>query len=380
MKTLFLIGNQPDNLGDVILNNNLIEVYRKRGEVIVDDHYLDDAYTQQIDFSDGKVSLMSKCSLPNPRKLGGLLSMIFTLKRPYDAISRYPGHYEPGRSPKHLLHGLLTAVIYTLFRLRGYRIILVGITMSTKNLRGPRLLLERWQAAMHSLYSVRDLTVRDELKALGIGCVQHVPDVFLLATPPESPVSQNDLEARDYKRIIICLRPDVHESSDEAKVRETTKQRVRELLDALPSEEYEVVFSFQVARDHDYNAELYESCKDRPNTRFLPECQTVESARDLYVNATLVLSNRLHCLLYGVSHGVPVLAFTDWTGHKKIIGAWKDFELDDYHYDIFTPVQQGVKKIQDIAENQWEHRSRLYQKACKIRQMVCERIDTVFNA
>ena len=115
MKVYFSIGNQPDNLGDVILNRSLIEAFEQRGEVFVDDFYLSDEYLE--DFGVSRDHLISeRKDLPNPRTNGGKLSWIFG-SQVFQCFSRYPGHYFPRKGFKWLIHDFKMAVFYTLLKM-----------------------------------------------------------------------------------------------------------------------------------------------------------------------------------------------------------------------------------------------------------------------
>lgn len=371
MKVYFSIGNQPDNLGDVILNRSLIETFEKKGEVFVDDCYLNNEYLE--DFGVSRDHLMSeRKDLPNPRTNGGKLSWIFG-SQVFQCFSRYPGHYFPRKGFKWLIHDLKMAVFYTLLKMRGIKVILVGVTIDTTLLKGLKGFLWRWQASQHELFSVRDKTIYEDLKERGFSTVKHVPDLFLLSTRDEEPVVEEDLEGRT-KRVVICLRPDIPEVAVPGATSDLTRTRIAEILDRLDPE-VEVVFSFQVDRDGEYVKSLYEAHKERPNTRFEPECQTVESAFELYRETSVILSNRLHCLLYGLTVGAAPVALTDWEQHTKIRYAWKDFEISDYCFDLNGSVDEGMKTVNSILSDEWVHRQRLRKRALEIKQSVVDALD-----
>jgi hypothetical protein len=93
MKVYFSIGNQPDNLGDVILNRSLIETFEKRGDVFVDDFYLDDGYLDGFGVSRDRL-MSERKDLPDPRTNTGKLRWVFGAQT-FQCFSRYPGHYFP---------------------------------------------------------------------------------------------------------------------------------------------------------------------------------------------------------------------------------------------------------------------------------------------
>ena len=375
MKVYFSIGNQPDNLGDVILNRSLIETFEKRGEVFVDDFYLNDEYLE--DFGVSRDHLISeRKDLPNPRTNSGKLSWIFG-SQVFQCFSRYPGHYFPRKGFKWLIHDLKMAVFYTLLKMRGIKVILVGVTIDTTLLKGFKGFLWRWQASQHELFSVRDKTIYEDLRERGFSTVKHVPDLFLLSTCDEEPVLESDLEGRT-KRVVICLRPDIPEVVDLNATSDLTRMRVAEILDSLDPK-VEVVFSFQVDRDGEYVKSLYEAHKDRPNTRFEPVCQTVESAFKLYRETSVILSNRLHCLLYGLTVGAAPVALTDWEQHTKIRYAWKDFEISDYCFDLKGSVDDGMKTVNSILSDELHHRQRLRKRALEIKQSVLDALDAALS-
>lgn len=61
-----------------------------------------------------------------------------------------------------------------------------------------------------------------------------------------------------------------------------------------------------------------------------------------YRRADLVVSNRLHVLLFSLSQGTPVLAVTDGAADTKIAGILGDIGLQDAVVDLGRPRMPGT--------------------------------------
>ncbi len=373
MRIYFNIGNQPDNLGDVILNRNLVAIYAKRGEVIFDDHYVNDHYIREMG-GDPANAISRRPDLPNLRTVGGRFRMLLSSKQYYQVFSRPPGHMFRRKRLRTYYH----AVIYTLFllalRARGIRIVLVGVTMSTDHLTGPLLWLERLQAKLHQLHSVRDSSIHQRLLELGIKQNKLVPDLFLLATPDAPPAPKEEVETRSHPRIVLNLRHDIPEADDVEAYKALVKRRALELVKKLPPQA-EIVLAYQVDRDKHFMGEIYKAIAEDPRVSLRSECETVDSARELYADATAVLSNRLHCLLYAVTLGTPAIPFSDFAIHQKVRGAFKDFELAHWFYDINTDISDALEKLRQIESDEWLKRTEVFEVARGLKHKVSAAIE-----
>ena len=71
MHTILLImSNQPDNLGDIIQNRNIIQNFKKYGKIFVDDYYIMEKHLYALDITQEHL-LSNNRHLPNFRNLSG---------------------------------------------------------------------------------------------------------------------------------------------------------------------------------------------------------------------------------------------------------------------------------------------------------------------
>jgi len=368
LRIYFNIGNQPDNLGDLILNRNAVSIYAKNGEVIFDDHHVDEHYIREMG-GDPNNAISRRPDLPNLRTTKGRLKMLLSPKQYYQVFARPPGHMFRRKSLRGYWHSISFTLFLLALRLRGTRVMLMGVTISTDQLSGPLLWLERLQARLHHLHSVRDSSVHRRLIELGVSQNKLVPDLFLLATPDAPPVSQRHVEVRDHLRIVLSLRSEIPEAKDKAKYREMVKRRVLELVQSLPNDA-EVILSFQVEVDEGFMAEIFKELSGDSRVSLREACETVESARELYSSATAVISNRLHCLLYAVTLGTPAIPFSDQKDHQKLRGAFEDFGLIDWFYDIHQEPGLVVARLHEIVNDEWATRSEIFEVASELKRKV----------
>ncbi|MEM5861152.1 MAG: polysaccharide pyruvyl transferase family protein [Candidatus Aenigmatarchaeota archaeon] len=342
-RILYLLGNQPDNLGDFIQNLNIIRTFQHLGEVIVDDHYLNNKQIKELGLSDRNL-LSRNASLSNLRKFSGLVKIALSRSRPYHIILRVPTAREFKYDIKTVIRELKLLLVLALLHFKKIKIYQFGMTCDSSKLRGILLQIVRIQSKLHDIYAVRDINLYHKLKALRFDNIYYCPDIFYWDWNVCSGRTPNitQMEYRN-RTILFSLRRRLPDHPNPLEFERKLREKVKAIIDSL-SEDIRIVFSYQVPEDYEWNRFLFENYKGRYNCEFVNYCLTKEMADDLYSNCDLIISNRQHCLLYGAKLGTPIMALTDPKVHWKLRGALEDLNVIEFLADINDDNASVIKK------------------------------------
>jgi len=346
-KILYIISNLPDNLGDFIQIRNIIRVLRQLRNLIIDDHYLNEEHCRSLGLSQTQL-LSNNRHFPDLRKLTGVLKLVFGRNRQYDAVARGPAAREYRYDTVSIIHQLGSLLIYTLLHLKGIKIYQFGMTSDPSKLRGILLRIERAQSRMHSIYSVRDINVYEQLKALHFTNLFYCPDIFYWDTPKTSHYDGIERQG-GIPTVLISLRRNIPNHPDESGYECKLMGKVSAIIDSL-HKDTRIIFSYQVLADYEINLLLFEKHKARGNCDFIESCLHEHSAESIYSKCDLIISNRQHCLLYGAKLGIPIMALTDVNLHWKLRGAIHDLGISDYLADINDDDAHVINKCKEILQ------------------------------
>lgn len=342
-RILIIITNQPDNLGDIIQNRNLIKMFRKFGDVVVDDHYFKNEHCRAMGIAWDEL-LSNNKKLPNLRSIWGILKIFFGKSKYYDLVIRLVTVQEYEHSVKYIVRELERLLLFILLRLRGIQLYQFGMTCNPNKLYGIILRIERAQAKLHKIFGVRDITVYRTLIKLGFRHLYYCPDVFYWDIGAKVGESKSSKEGY----IIVSLRKNIPELSGTREYEIKLVEKVQNIINAFKSKK--VVFCYQVQADYEFNKFLYDKFKNVGNCEFIGSCLDEKSAVKLYSEADLIISNRQHCLLFGAKLGTPILALTDVKAHWKLKGAFFDLGIPELLVDIGENATKFVDKCQRIIE------------------------------
>jgi polysaccharide pyruvyl transferase WcaK-like protein len=207
------------------------------------------------------------------------------------------------------------------------------VTVTHANLNGMTLPLWRWHARKHEIFSVRDLTAFKRLKELKFSNLRHVPDLFFLSKFEELPSPPID---KPY--FVINLRETYPGNPNPLEYQKEILARLSELLKQFPL--HSLILCHQVERDGVFMEKVADSIADKHRIHHIASCLDEETALPLYQHADAILSNRLHCIMFGVLLNIPPYALTAVPHHVKITDAWREYKLDSYLLPSDKPLSQ----------------------------------------
>lgn len=343
-KVFIRAGNQPENLGDVMLIRGLVEFFQKYGAKI----YVDTVGHSTETLSEFNLNpeniAFSQSKQPNPSSITGLLKMLW--RKQYDIISHYPGMAGFSTVRQHLLKRLPLILIYGLLKLRGYIVLYPNCSWNSNMLTNLNIRIEKIFAKACTLYGVRDKQVTKFLNENGLKKAQYVQDIFFQNQifPPKAPQEQNL-----KKKILINLRDSIPELAKKNENQDFHLRLLTSLTSLLTelSQNHEITLCFQCVKDAAFMRTVHQHLQPLQNITLIDEYLTAEKAYTLYQSQDMIISNRLHCVLFAYLTGSRGIALTDSSAHTKLISSLKTYETNVYSLDIHQSPDVNKQKIDE---------------------------------
>lgn len=310
VKVSFLsMKTQFENLGDALINRELIALLSEHGRLIVDVSSTPDWFVQMLSLP-GNVtrthgrfqSLMLMCR----ERLAGNEVFYFFL----------PGGHIGEYSLLRFLKRTLILLPYFLLKIFGIRFCQIGSSLERLGTRH-QLYLKLRQRLMHAFF-VRDINSSQFLKNARIRHNGILPDLAF------NLFADSKTEPNGTGNVCFSFRTDQHPAQfDEC------YSLIEQAVRVLPKET-SYYFSVQVERDkrgvEGIRSRLQEhhgiSAKIFHETRNIPRMQ------DFYLKMDVVISNRLHVLLLGASVCGRLVAYADQM-NQKISGLFKTINREE---------------------------------------------------
>lgn len=306
----FFVETQFDNLGDALLNRELIRLMSQHADVTlglskVPDHFIDMLGRSFLDgFAQDRTHGRSRFLLGIAwRRILGEQSYLFLS----------PGGWIGDLDGRLNLRSWLHTGLYYLLAGLGVRICQLGVSYEDL---GPKLKLQlKARSAAMFRHLVRDTLSEQTLATLSVRSDGRAPDLAFNAFLAEAPVSVNG--------ITFSFRSDQYpEQGEEARL-------VVERILALLGTEQPVYFVYQVEKDRAINEQLASWVRERIGIPCQADdgCQRIADTQALYRRSARVVSNRLHSLLLAGSVGNRMLAAPIGVHNKKITALFQDIGL-----------------------------------------------------
>ncbi|PXA69991.1 polysaccharide pyruvyl transferase family protein [Cryobacterium arcticum] len=307
-RTVFYsVAAQWDNLGDIEIRNAALGWVRETSaDVIAYSGSMPPAYLAAFD-SDEKVRFVS-----SPVRYQALLWSHLLRRRA--SIVFAPGPQVFGPSAKAIGKSLVNLINVAAVRASGGAVLAVG-----RSLRGRGGLARRVEAVVVSVFHL--YVVRDTRSAEVLGeDLVNAPDLAFAHDFGES----NAAGARTD--VVISLRGD----------RPVGVEGLRKVVGHLRSQGLNPVFVTQVKRDDDQHRDLGHSL-NIPTVLWEDHThlEQLERARGAYAHAGVVLSNRLHALIFGIQHGASPIAVLDLASDKltSTLRPWVELRVTNPDFD-----------------------------------------------
>jgi Polysaccharide pyruvyl transferase len=373
----FHVHTQYENLGDMVINRNLLFLLREHGEVIVNDKDTPDYFLNDLGVT--KSELFS-----NSYQGRFFLQLLFTAIKVGRKRQIYlftpPGHKlsRSGDSKFKPLALSLVTVILTIF---GVRVCEVGVSIGSFS--WAKKLGERIKSGFMHFYGVRDRLSREIGGNYGIKNLSLVTDLSL-AYPLILPHNKQYFvkELSDYvdenlkglgEYLVISFRVD----TTDPKTRNYAEKLTNYIIEVTKRLKLPIVLCYQVTRDRDYMFELSEKLSALGHTvKLLDKQLDLATAEIVYSRSSYVLSNRLHVLLFAALVDAFPVAIINPADNKKISALFSDAGISELILDVEFNEADKIDLSLNLLSST---RKEILDKLAALRRRGAEVLSSVFN-
>ncbi len=316
---------QYENLGDIIINKTMVSHLRNYGNLMIDDLGVPEWYCQELELTDNE-----RASQHGHGQYHQNFFLLIVLFRFASLIRLQPrntylvkglGHDAMDISPVEGLYAIISSLI---LKLLGVNIIRCGVSIGPFSRR--RRIVENVLARLMYFYSVRDQTSANYAHKIGIKKVAIFPDLAWLMEVPQATKS---LLAGQENYVIFSFRSIHRYSKTETG---SDNQDIYRLLDDIVQKlciqgDQKLVICYQVTRDREFCRSLHARYQNQCEAIFIEQQVDRQFMSDLYSRASMIFSNRLHVLLFGLICGSIPIAVINQKTQAKVSGIFSDAGL-----------------------------------------------------
>lgn len=327
----FQAMTQYENLGDLVINKTLLDSLRQYGMLVINVRGVPEWFCQELEIADYERASNHRMGF----KITLLVSAFKSLFQPDSKIYFIltPGHhYNISMNFSRVIY-LLKIISYSfLLKIIGVRICRFGASI------GPfskiYQIAEKCMAELMYFYSVRDTKSENYAKTIGISKVELFPDLAWSMKLHDA--KSNFLENLLIKEYVIFSFREYPHALEHPGI---YKDRLYLILDEIVkivcrNSQKKIIISYQVSRDYEFCRQISNRYKNEYNVIFIEKQIDVQSIYEFYSQSSIIFSNRLHALIFGMVCGSTPIAIVDGLKHDKITGIFSEMKLMDLVVDI----------------------------------------------
>lgn len=336
----FSAKTQHENLGDAVINRELLRELVKYGLVEMNDGNMPTSFIEFVKV-DGVNSQCSSLNFYSKLLTKSLKSLLFiSRKKIYYVLN--PGGFSGGVSGFGYFRQFFLILMYALLKIIGVRIIRLGASA------GPyteaRLIIEKIKSALMHKNTIRDSVSYEYLASRNFRAIERFPDWAYMLKKIEAP------EQRGEQLNVICSFRSERKINGYDEAVNNTLHAILNFNKQLPKHHWSCVS--QVDFDVERNGQIAAWLKSRGMQVTELSGLNEQDYFALYHGAQYVFSNRLHVLLFALRQGAVAYAVVDPAVNTKIVGIYQDMGLSDLVIDINSPPQELNLLMQEIFEGQ----------------------------
>ncbi|WP_371194968.1 polysaccharide pyruvyl transferase family protein [Glaciecola sp. SC05] len=329
---------QFENSGDELINLALINLIRPHGQVILNDRNSPDWYLHRLKAEND--ILYSKKYGASGFYFGILKHQIANRLKKSDTntfLLLPPGHFS--RKGKRVAAKTLELYLkLQLLNWFGVKIVRLGFSIGPFD--NANVLAEKFGSKAFKFYGVRDTVTLDYAKKIGIDNCDYFPDMawaLNVAEYPRKKVNEN--------KIVVCFRSNSYGTVHDQSYLTPLILCLEALLLESEFKDCELVFCHQVEFDKEPSRLLHEHFAGKHVTTLLDNRLGIADAHELYSEAAMVISNRLHVLILAALAGTLPLALIKPSHNGKITSIFNDNGLAECIVDSEKSTLEVCTKI-----------------------------------
>lgn len=333
MNIYFLCATQHSNLGDLVINRMLVKELSIYGTVFIDSYGVPDNFKKYIVNNDNNIiDIYEKYGFS--LKKGNFLQFLnFARKENLQYFIQSPG---PIIHIKNIAKRLYFKLLHWSLIKNNITFLRIGNCVSALLSKG--LLPEDYGVKQ---YYIRSKESVSKMQQMGAANVNYIPDLAYLLDIKES--SKDKIVAINFRSVDIEM--------------DTFVIQIREICQYLASTGYKVIFYYQVLRDYAFMKNLYDEVKC-PNVEFVEDPIWFDTI-DFYKDKVIVISNRLHSLLLGMSYGAIPYALVE---NNALVAKIRDVFISSFDGKdvLFVSNKITLEKLNQLVDNSQSYRNIAY--------------------
>ncbi|MBS9393199.1 MAG: polysaccharide pyruvyl transferase family protein [Dolichospermum sp. LBC05a] len=327
---------QYQNLGDMIINREMLLQLRPYGKLIVDDKGVPEWFCKDLEINSDERSSNHGISFENLIIWYAFKAFFQKKYKIYFVIK--PGHFYG----EFKFINLFKLFYFAIIKILGVRICRFGASIGpfTKTMD----FLEKLKSKFMYFYSVRDSISKEYADQIHIEKVELFPDLAWLIKTPNGKSESSESVKIDGKYVIFSFRNSTMTNNLQTSIEHKNhfKNHFFKTLDQIvdlvcQTLSYNLVISYQVDSDIHLCQDIMERYKNSCNVILIEErINNLQCAYDLYSGADIVFSNRLHVLMLAMLSGALPVGVLDVGKHSKITGIFNDAKLTKLLIDVYS--------------------------------------------
>ena len=326
---------QYGNLGDLIINKTLLERLRRYGQIVINDHGVPNWYCKELG-----IELNERASFYengfNRLIITSKLKSLFQLKFSKTYLFLGPGHLS---DHSRYLGSRKWILYFLLLRILGVRLCRLGFSIGDLSDHNQKIV--KWVSRFSYFYGVRDSISESLAHQMEMCQVKYFPDLaWLFRSSFQTAIKPSADE--DY--IVFSFRESAHSCDTSNAYQENLVVVLDRIVDLVCRQwSKRLIVAYQVDYDSEFSQRLVQRYVEPYDVEFVDQKLNVQDALELYSNALMVFSNRLHVLLFAIMAGSLPIAVIDSDRQSKVTGIFLDAELSSLVLDIHSDLDQVMK-------------------------------------
>ena len=326
---------QYGNLGDLIINRTLLERLREYGQIVINDHGVPNWYCKELG-----IELNERASFYengfNRLIITSKLKSLFQLKFSKTYLFLGPGHLS---DHSRYLGSRKWILYFLLLRILGVRLCRLGFSIGDLSDHNQKIV--KWVSRFSYFYGVRDSISESLAHQMEMCQVKYFPDLAWLFRSSFQTAIKPSAD-KDY--IVFSFRESAHSCDTSNAYQENLVVVLDKIVDLVCRQwSKRLIVAYQVDYDSEFSQRLVQRYVEPYDVEFVDQKLNVQDALELYSNALMVFSNRLHVLLFAIMAGSLPIAVIDSDRQSKVTGIFLDAELSSLVLDIHSDLEQVMK-------------------------------------
>ncbi len=330
MNFYFLCVTQPYNAGDLLINRMLLEELGKYGKVFVDCYNCpEDFRSFLIGNTDNIVDVYKTYGIT--LKKGCLISFAKLVKK--ENIQLYTQSPGPINKISDIKLRFSFSLIYKILSFLRIPIVCIGNCCSSA-------IVTRTNVVSKSVasYYVRSEKAVSFLKQCGAENVHYIPDLAYLYHSRIVETEKKKIAAFSFREVKENLNLFI--------------EWIRDVIFFLIRNDYKIVFYHQVKTDKCFMRTLYDAIGIK-EIELISEVIWYDTF-GFYTDKSIIISNRLHCLLLGAVYNAVPLAYIDNDRLTRKITDVFDSSMGEYS-ERFITSSISIEKLSNIVNDYYKY-------------------------